>query len=325
MSKQTKRAHKPSVPPTAFLTQCQSNGVSLNLKELMYYQAKINLLDLNKKHRIKRPAAGQYLAPHKGRGMEFAEVRHYQPGDDVRAIDWRVTARTGVAHTKLYQEEKERPIFILADMTNNMMFGSQLLLKSVLAAHLAALVAWAGAARGDRIGGLVFNEQQHRELKPKSRTNAVLQLLHQLVELQNQALAKPQSTNGVFLDNIKRLRQLAKPGSLVYLLSDFSQLNNTVIREIEQLSRHTELVCAVISDPFELNLSHYSQSLKIETAERTQFLALDDKNFVKRFSQESDIIQNQIRDSLSHAGAHILSLSAALPLEQQLLGGSDVK
>lgn len=124
-----------------WLKSCHANGVSLDLKELIYYRAKARLLDLTPKNQIKHKMAGQYLAPHKGRGMEFAEVRHYQPGDDIRSIDWRVTARTGQTHTKIYQEEKERPVFIFTDFSNTMLFGSQLLLKSVQAAHLSALVA----------------------------------------------------------------------------------------------------------------------------------------------------------------------------------------
>ncbi len=140
-----------SVDHTSWLTQSHSNGVELTLKELLYYKSKARLLDLKPKRAIRSDQAGQYLAPHKGRGMEFAEVRQYQYGDDIRAIDWRVTARTGEAHTKLYQEEKERPVFIFCDLSSPLLFGSRLLLKSVQAAHLSALVAWSACARGDRL------------------------------------------------------------------------------------------------------------------------------------------------------------------------------
>ena len=105
------------------------------------------------------PLAGLLSSNFRGRGIDFAEVRVYQPGDDVRTIDWRVTARTQVAHTKVFQEEKERPVLILVDQSASMYFGSQVTFKSVLAARTAAIIAWAALERGDRVGGLVFSEQ----------------------------------------------------------------------------------------------------------------------------------------------------------------------
>ena len=144
-----------------WLNERSADGVSLNMKQLLHYKAKTGLVSLSPRKSNQAKLAGSYLAKTKGRGMEFDEARHYQPGDDIRAIDWRVTARTGTTHTKLYREEKERPIFILADLSENMRFGTQLLYKSVQAAHLASLIAWAAKERGDRIGGLVFNQTSH--------------------------------------------------------------------------------------------------------------------------------------------------------------------
>ena len=125
--------------------------------------------------------SGGYLSRQKGRGMEFDEARHYLPGDDIRAIDWRVTARTGKTHTKIYREERERPVFILCDLTASMQFGSQLLLKSVQAAHIAALLSWAAAARGDKVGALIFNDGMHRECKPLSRQRATSLSVYKVV------------------------------------------------------------------------------------------------------------------------------------------------
>ena len=132
--------------------------------------------------------SGNYLARSKGRGMEFDEVRHYQNGDDIRAIDWRVTARTGKTHTKLFKEEVERPVLIATDLSENMLFGSQLLFKSVQAAHLASLVAWHAKSRGDRVGGIVFNQHYHAELKPRSRLQGVLHYLHILSQVHHKSI-----------------------------------------------------------------------------------------------------------------------------------------
>ena len=127
--------------PQQWRLQNGTTGTSLGLTELLWYQRYTKVLDLTPQMAIQSKLAGTYLAKSKGRGMEFDEVRHYQNGDDVRTIDWRVTARTGKVHTKLFREEKERPVFILTDLSSSMHFGSSLLFKSVQAAHLADVVA----------------------------------------------------------------------------------------------------------------------------------------------------------------------------------------
>ena len=151
-----------------WLAKYHSDGVNLGIKELIHYQGKTSLLNLSPRKTVQAKLAGAYLAKTKGRGMEFDEARHYQAGDDIRAIDWRVTARTGKTHTKLYREEKERPVFVLTDLSSSMQFGTQFLFKSVQAAHLSALIAWSARKRGDRIGGLVFNQHTPLPLPHKS-------------------------------------------------------------------------------------------------------------------------------------------------------------
>ena len=256
----------------SLLASLYSNGIDLSMQELLQYQNKSRLIDLAGKKNIQGKQAGNYLSRSKGRGMEFDEVRHYQTGDDVRAIDWRVTARTGKTHTKLFREEIERPVLVATDLSQNMNFGSKLLFKSVQGAHLAALIAWHAKIRGDRLGGLVFCDEQHIELKPRSRKAGVLHYLHALTTLNNQkkqtpleendsALDKQQETttqhkNHYFEQHCARLRHLAKPGSLVYLITDGHALRDEkscphAIRHLSQISKHCELVLCLISDPLE--------------------------------------------------------------------------
>jgi len=185
-----------------------SDGLNLTLKELLYYQQQ------RKSRAVQGMAKGMLAGPYrsliKGRGMEFDEVRHYQAGDDVRAIDWRVTARTGSTHTKVFKEEKERPVLLLVDFSDSMIFGSQLLLKSVQAAHLAAQLAWQAKQRGDRIGAVIFNQHQHQELRPKGRSSGVLALIHQLQQLHQQQWTEAggKSRNGGSPQEPKDMRQL---------------------------------------------------------------------------------------------------------------------
>lgn len=304
----------------AWLKLSHSHGVNLSLKELMYYKAKAQLLELAPKVRIKNTLAGQYLAPHKGRGMEFAEVRHYQHGDDIRSIDWRVTARTGETHTKLFQEEKERPVFVFTDFSNSMLFGSQLLLKSVQAAHISALVAWSACQRGDRIGGIVFNQHSHLELKPSAREKAVLKLCHNLCDAHQLALEnidKPAANN--FSDNLKRLNHLAKPGSLVYIVSDFNALDDASFKQLELLARHCELIGCHISDPFEHQLPAFKQTVTVSANNQQFALPLMDKSFRQRFAKNAEHAFSARVHRLTKSGLNLLSFDAAKALELQLV------
>jgi len=124
-------------------------GAYVSLDELIrlrHLGADFETLQRQQNH---NPLAGMIASRVRGRGMDFSEVRQYEPGDDVRTIDWRVTARTGKAHTKLFQEEKERPVMILTDQSHGMFFGSVFAFKSVIAAQAAALIAWSALSQGD--------------------------------------------------------------------------------------------------------------------------------------------------------------------------------
>ncbi|WP_440056741.1 DUF58 domain-containing protein (plasmid) [Pseudoalteromonas sp. T1lg65] len=298
-----------------------SNGVDLSLKELLFYKSKAHLLSLKPKGKVKSAQAGQYLAPHKGRGMEFAEVRQYQFGDDIRAIDWRVTARTGEAHTKLFQEEKERPVFIFCDLSSNMIFGSKLLLKSVLASHLSALVAWSACQRGDRVGGVVFNHDSHHELKPIARDRGVLALAHQLSSLHESALANRdnETKKDQFNNNLKRLVHLAKPGSLVYLISDFTQLDEHSFKLLERLNRHNEVIGCMISDPFEHALPQYQDAVKVSAAGQQWTLPLMDAKFRSQFKDNAETFYRKRIDLLKRSGMSLHNYDASLPIEMQLV------
>ena len=206
---------------------------------------------------IKAHKAGGYLSSFRGRGMEFHESRPYQPGDDIRAIDWRVTARRGKTHTKVYREERERPVLLWVDLQHSMFFGTRNYFKSVLAARLASLLAWSCVQHGDRVGGLVFSEDEHIELRPKSGKAAVLHFIRQLVghsawTKEEQAAPVGKSETGA--QALNRLRQVARPGSLVVLVSDFRFFNDGCRRHLAQLARHNDVVLLSIHDPLEQNL-----------------------------------------------------------------------
>ncbi|TAN70212.1 MAG: DUF58 domain-containing protein [Methylobacter sp.] len=206
---------------------------------------------LNLKHSaIRAGQSGAYASRFKGRGMEFEEARMYQPGDDIRSIDWRVTARTGKPHTKIFREERERPVFISVDNRPAMHFATRGAFKSVLAAKLAGLLAWAAQHHGDRIGGQIFTGNRCGELKPQNGKHAVLRFLN-AISLQDDDTAGSVITLEQVLS---RLMQHARPGSLVYIISDFRGMNDQVETYLAKLSRHCQVVLIFVYDPLESHL-----------------------------------------------------------------------
>jgi uncharacterized protein (DUF58 family) len=222
--------------------------ISVSLKTLIDLAKQATGLNLHHTQFRSRQSGG-YVSRFKGRGMEFDEARLYQPGDDIRSIDWRVTARTGKTHTKVFREERERPVFISVDNRLAMHFATRGVFKSVLAAKLGGLLAWAAEYHGDRIGGQLFSEHECRELKPQNGRHAVLRFLNALVKPQN-PLDKEFTLDQV----LARLNQHARPGSLVYIISDFRGINDQAETHVAKLSEHCEVVLIFIYDPLESSL-----------------------------------------------------------------------
>lgn len=192
---------------------------------------------------------GGHLSPYRGRGLEFDEVRPYQEGDDIRSIDWRVTARRGRPHTKLFREERERPILLWIDLHPGMYFGSTTQFKSVLAGRLAALIGWAAVHSGERVGGIVSSNSGEQIIPPTTREKALLQLFATMVRLQPEACGVPEP--GRSDSSLNRLAQLAHPGSLILLISDFQQFDSASEPPLQRLSQHNDLICGFLYDPLE--------------------------------------------------------------------------
>ncbi len=187
--------------------------------------------------------------------MEFDEARPYQPGDEIRNLDWRVTARTGKVHTKLFREERERPVFLWVDYRASMFFATRGAYKSVLAARAASLLAWAASHRGDRVGGVIFSELEHGEFKPRRGKSTVLNIIKQLAEHPAWELNNPQVGDPEAIRHaMERLRRVARPGSLIFLISDFRGLQAAAETSLAQLARHSDIVMLSIFDPLEQEL-----------------------------------------------------------------------
>ena len=207
--------------------------------------------------RINSLQTGAYVSHFRGRGMEFDESRPYQPGDDPRNIDWRVTARSTEAYTKLFREERERPVLVVVDLRSNMHFATQGSFKSVIASRAAALVSWAAQHRGDRLGGLIFGDSTHRELKPKLGRQAALRYVHELVnhpDWHKSAESPATDEEPPLTRAMAVLRRVARPGSLVVVISDFVGFSRAAQAYLTGVARHNEVLAVFVSDPLEHEL-----------------------------------------------------------------------
>lgn len=207
--------------------------------------------------RVNSLQTGAYVSHFRGRGMEFDESRPYQPGDDPRSIDWRVTARSTTAYTKLFREERERPVLLVVDLRANMHFATRGCFKSVNASRAAALLSWAAHHRGDRLGGLIFGDTTHRELKPRLGRQAALRYVHELVnhpDWNNRERAAGVDDEAPLIQAMSALRRVARPGSLVVILSDFAGFSRSAQSYLSSVSRHNEVLAVFINDPLERKL-----------------------------------------------------------------------
>jgi uncharacterized protein (DUF58 family) len=229
------------------------------LPQLIRLQADARALKLPAAKPVRSRQAGLQRSPQRGRGMAFAEVRQYQPGDDIRSIDWRVTARRQSPHTKLYEEERERPVLLLCDLGPSLFFASTGAYKQVRCAQLAAILAWLALWAGDQVGGIVFDGQRLTVQRPARRKKSVLQLLDTLAGLQRirgeDTATSPSHRPGADLDTaLGEARRVAHTGSRIFVISDFMHLSDDTSRLLGALAKHNTVSALQIVDPLELKL-----------------------------------------------------------------------
>src|SRR3990167_589067 len=229
-----------------------ANGIVVDIAELIALKRFVSKVTIKPSNGAVR--SGNHFSKFRGRGMDFAEVRNYQAGDEIRHMEWRVTARTGRPHVKVFQEERERPVVIMNDFNPSMYFGTRAAFKSVLAVRLAAMIAWTAVQQGDRVGGLLAGGDNHDEFTPKGREKWILPWLAKLCEYTQVVKKANHSVQKARLlsDSLLRLRRVVHPGSIVVLISDFYQLDPECEKHLSYLSAHTDVLVYHVCDPLEL-------------------------------------------------------------------------
>ncbi|MGH6760763.1 MAG: DUF58 domain-containing protein [Phyllobacterium sp.] len=231
-------------------------NVYVTVEELVGLEATARDFGFLRKQPVNRLIAGRHASHTRGRGLSFEELREYLPGDDIRTIDWRVTARTGKPFVRVYDEEKDRPALVVIDQRLNMFFGSRLAMKSVTAAQAAALSAWRIMNLGDRVGGFVFNDSRIDEIRPHRSRDAVITLASQIAK-QNAELNVDGAVtrNGGQLDVVlQAVANIARHDHLVIVISDFDGHGSATRDLLLQLAVSNDVLAIVVYDPFLLEL-----------------------------------------------------------------------
>ena len=259
--------------------------------------------------KIHAKQGGAYLSSFKGRGMEFDESRIYQAGDDIRNMDWRVTARTGNAHTKTFREERERPVLLWLDLCPSMMFATRNKFKSVIAAEIAALIAWSAAKNNDRVGGLIFSHDDQVVIKPRRGKTAVLDFIGRCSKHSawpvNQSASDKNDTprDNKNISAVSRLGKITHPGSLVFMISDFHDLTEKDYSHITNISRSNDIIFIKINDPFEARLPSSGSFKLTDGTNELQIHAADDRTrqqHQQRYTEREDRLKKFCRQHRIH-------------------------
>jgi len=260
---------------------------------------------------------GSRESRHRGRGVDFAEVRLYQPGDDVRSIDWRVTARRARPHTKVFREERERPTLIIVDQSQSMFFGSVRRLKSVLAAEAGALLAWHALETGERVGGIVVGNRHEHVFKPHRSTRAVVRLLGCLArcnaELDRDSNAEP----GQLLAALRHATRVAQRGYRLFLISDIAEFDEAHRQLLVKLARFNELTVVLTTDPMESELPLANRYAITDGHERAVLFS-GNKALRRRYRDRHEDHVERIRDCTHHTGSRLLILQTGDHVAQRI-------
>jgi uncharacterized protein (DUF58 family) len=288
-------------------TQAQAvqSPVRVTLADLLRLRAAGEAVQLTAP-RVRVAATGGHLSPYKGRGVEFDESRLYQPGDDLRTMDWRVTARTGKPHTKVFREERNRPVFVWLDLRRPMLFATRGAYKGVRAAEIAALIAWSAVANGDRLGGLVFSEAEHHELRPALGLRAALRLFQKIATDSLWDPAARASVPETDADRaLLRLTRVARPGSLIFLVSDFRRLGADADRHLRELSGHCDLVLVHVFDSVEAELPPPGR-YRVVSGGRTLSIETSNDALRRKYRERFAALGAALRSLASRPGIHLL-------------------
>ena len=293
--------------------------IFLSLEHLLKFELFSSIINLGTgKQKSNSVLSGRYASRFRGRGLDFEESRPYVIGDDVRNIDWSVTAKTGKTHTKVFTEEKEKPAFIFVDQSTSMGFGSKNKTKAVVAGELASIIAHKIKKGGDRIGGMVYSGHNYELVTPKRDSRNIIHFLQKIVEA-NQTIyeAKPVDFENSLTDIFAKINNIVSHDFTVFIISDFHRYNDSVLQYLSQLSLHNDLVLIKVFDTMEEQIPNE----KMVITDRTNQINLNGKSKPLKEKLKTDFNSNykNFKSELEKYNINIFSVNTTNPIEQQLI------
>ncbi|TWA92321.1 DUF58 domain-containing protein [Bradyrhizobium stylosanthis] len=233
-----------------------AQGVYVGFDDLLALEYRGRQVSFLPRQPVHSLLSGRFASRMRGRGLNFEEIRDYRPGDDVRSIDWKVTARLRKPHVRVFDEERDRQTLLVVDQRLSMFFGSRRAMKSVTAAEAAAIGAWRVLGSGDRIGAVVFNDRELAEFRAKRSRSTVLQILaaiatyNRALSVGNGATATPAMLNR----SIEQVRRRALHDAVVIVISDFDGADDQTRSMMGEMARHNDVVALLVHDPLQSDL-----------------------------------------------------------------------
>ncbi len=298
--------------------------VSVSLAHLRTLEGRARSLTFLPRQPARSVLNGRHASRLRGRGLNFEDLRDYLPGDDIRAIDWKVTARTGRPHVRVMTEERDRPALIVVDQRMSMFFGTRLNMKSVTAAEAAALAAFRILDQGDRVGGIVFGDDHIAEIRPQRNRRSLDRFLMALADANAMLRADAPPVEPMSLTRVLRaVARIAPRNHLILVLSDFDVVEDETERLVSGLSRRNDLVVGLVTDPF--GDTALPEGLKLVISDGALQAEIDAGDHARRRRLE-DMARGRIAAILDwrrRYGVPVLPLSAAeetLPQLRRLMG-----
>ena len=265
---------------------------------------KIRHIEIRTRRLVNDSFAGEYHSIFKGRGMEFDEVRPYYPGDEVRTIDWNVTARTGQPYVKRYVEERELTVMLMVDASGSGDFGSEGPFKRELAAELASVLSFSATTNKDKVGLMIFTDQVELYIPPRKGRKHVLRLIREL-------LAFEPEHHGTDIKNaLDKMNQILKQRSIIFLVSDFIDNPDSYQRALYTTNRKHDVIAVDLHDPLESNIANVGL-LALEDAETGDFVYVDTSNnsWRNQFTQQAEQIEQAKKQVLAGAGVDRVNIN----------------
>ncbi len=296
-------------------TQPSSPGVYAALPELLRLQHQAHGYTLLPRQPAHSILSGQHASKLRGRGLDFSELKPYQPGDDTRTIDWKATSRSQFQkpYARAFNEERQRPALLVVDQRQNMFFGSRLNFKSVTAAHIAAAALWRVLKQKDAIGAIVFSDNDIRCIRPQRSNDTAMQILRAIVDLNNKlSWNSGQAPDPAALNQaLAKAAQLATHDYLVLQITDGFGISDETRKLNNAIAQHNDLIFTYIYDPLELDLPT-APGLTITDGIRQMNIDATSAQREK-FKSDHQQLAEQIKRFWSGRQIPVLPISAAEP------------